>query len=406
MISRLCRCLLTFPVLLATFSPALADDAPPNLGVCAKAIQPFVDNHTIPGAVMLVADKDKVLDLEAVGYADLATQKPIETNDEFWIASMSKAFTATAIMMLSDEGKLSVNDPVEKYLPDFHGQVVIDPKDPTHTPHPADHPILIREILSHTSGLYQIAQDKTDEDRMPVKDYAALYAKEPLIYQPGTNYRYTNDGPNTAAAIVEVVSGMPFEQFLQDRIFTPLGMTNTTFWPSAEQLARLPKSYTPNPTTHELTEITKIPSLTYPLDDHTKRFPFPAGGLFSTADDIRKFCQMYLNDGMYEGKRYLSHEAIQALTTKETGDKVAATYGFCWKIADGMYGHNGADGTNMNIDPKIGVITVLMVQRTQKQPPELLENFRTAADSLVPNGSEGSKSVDTEGAAGVTPLNQ
>jgi CubicO group peptidase (beta-lactamase class C family) len=393
---------LVLPAFLALSAGLRADDAPaPDSGKTAKALQPFIDNQTVAGAVLLVANKDQVIDLEAVGYSNLATRKPMAVGDEFWIASMSKAFCASLVMMLAEEGKLSIDDPVEKYIPEFQGQMVIDPKDPTHTPHTPDHPIKIRELLDHTSGLTMTPLIKgAAGDRLSLKDETALYAKEALQFQPGTKFRYTNEGPNTAGRIVEIVSGMPYEQFLQERLLTPLGMTNTTFWPNAEQLSRLAETYHFDPATQQLVDLPKLASLSYPLDNHTKRFAFPAGGLFSTAEDVCKFCQMLLNDGVYNGKQYLSPESIHLMTTKETGDQVSSPYGFCLKVDEDGFGHAGADGTNMYIDKKIGLITVFMVQRVQKSPPALLLAFRKAANSLVPNGDEGSTDVNTVGGAG------
>ena len=127
-------------------------------------------------------------------------------------------------MMLVDEGKVKLDDPVEKYLPEFKGQMVVDPTDPTHTPHPAKHPIIIREIMSHTSGIPFRPLDETGPlDTRPLAKEVAVYASHPLIFQPGTAYSYSNAGIGTAARIVEVVSGTPYETFLQQRLFDPLG---------------------------------------------------------------------------------------------------------------------------------------------------------------------------------------
>jgi len=125
-----------------------------STGAIAARLQPFVDDHTMAGAVVLVASKDKVVDLEAVGYADLAAKRPMSTNDLFWIASMTKPLTATALMMLVDEGKVNVNDPVEKYVAAFKGQMFMAKRDDNHALlKKPQHPILVREILTHTSGL-------------------------------------------------------------------------------------------------------------------------------------------------------------------------------------------------------------------------------------------------------------
>jgi CubicO group peptidase (beta-lactamase class C family) len=153
---------------------------------------------------------------------------------------------------------------------------------------------------------------------------------------------------------------MPYETFLDKRLFGPLGMKDTTFWPNEEQVARLAKSYKPNAEKTGL-EATTIGQLTYPLSDR-KRQPMPAGGLFSTADDVGRFCQMVLNGGIYKGKRVLSEDAVKQMTSKQTGDAVKTGYGLGWSTNADSYGHGGAFATNMSINTKRGLITVFLVQ--------------------------------------------
>ena len=361
---------------------------PPSSSIIAAKLQPFVDEHTMAGAVVLVATKDKVLDLEAVGYADLAQNKPMQTDDIFWIASMSKPMTATALMMLVDEGKVSVDDPVERYLPEFKGQMVIDPKDLAKTPHPPNHPILIRNILSHTSGLPPISPvEKPTLDLLPLSEAVRAHARDALRFQPDTEYEYSNAGINTAGRIVEVVSGMPYEKFMEERLFQPLGMKDTTFWPNAEQLKRLAKSYKENAAKNGLEEL-NIGQLHYPLDDTKVRFPMPAGGLFSTASDVAKFGQMILNGGMFEGKRYLSEAAVHQMTSRQTGNNIKASYGFGWSVGDRGFGHGGAYKTDLHIDPRLGLVTVFMVQQGSNWPnsdgSKILPAFHAAAAAEAP----------------------
>src|SRR5262249_4277776 len=154
------------------------------------------------------------------------------------------------------------------------------------------------------------------------------YAMTPLVFEPDSKYQYSNAGINTAGRILEVVSGMPYETFLDKRLFGPLGMKDTTFWPNEEQLTRLAKSYRPNAAKTELEEI-KITQLKYPLGDR-QRQPMPAGGLFSTASDVGRFCQMVLNGGTFQGKRYLSEDAVKQMTSKQTSEAVKESYGLGW----------------------------------------------------------------------------
>ncbi|MGD0814784.1 MAG: serine hydrolase domain-containing protein [Verrucomicrobiota bacterium] len=329
----------------------------------AAALQPFVASHSLAGAVTLVASSNKILDVSCVGYSDVRARKAMQPETIFWIASQSKSMTAAAFMMLVDEGKVNVDDPVEKYLPEFRGQMVIAEQDGARTvlKKPA-HPILIREVLSHTSGLpFRSRVEEPTLDGLPLREAVMSYALSPLQFEPGTKYQYANAGLNTAARIIEVVSGMPYEEFMKKRLFGPLGMKDTTFWPTEKQVRRIAKSYQPTKVRTGLEEIT-ISQLHYPLTDRAIRFPMPAGGLFSTAHDVARFCQMILNGGELGGKRYLSEKAVKMMTSKQTGDAVQENYGFGWAVGTDWAGHGGAESTNMEIDRKHGLIFVYMVQ--------------------------------------------
>jgi CubicO group peptidase (beta-lactamase class C family) len=359
--------------------------------------------------VSLIATKDRILDLEAVGLADVAKQTPMRTNDVFWIASMSKAITASAMMMLVDEGKVRLDDPVEKYLPEFKGQTVrlaVQPATQSAAGPRADqnaanakisvssvgtrveedHPITVREIMSHTAGLpFSSTIEHGILDTRPLRDAVAQYGREPLILQPGTQYRYANEGLNTAGRIIEVVSGIPYETFLQDRVFNPLGMVDTTFWPTPEQIARIPKSYESDG--HGGLVAIPIEQLTYPLDRHSNRFPMPAGGLFSTAVDMMRFCQMLLNGGVFDGNRLLSVEAVRSMTTKETPSVVKQAYGFGLSVGPDEFGHGGAYKTDMTVDTKRGLVTIFMVQKADDWPAgderRVAKAIQEKADSML-----------------------
>ena len=203
-------------------------------------LQPFVEKGELAGAVALVTDKDKVLSVDAVGFADIAKGVKMKPDAMFWIASQSKPMTATAVMMVLDEGKIALNDPVEKYLPEFHGQMVVAERDNDHVLlRKPLHPITIREVLSHTSGLpFKSAVEEPTLDGLPLAAAVRSYAAAPLQTEPGTHYQYSNAGINTAARIIEVVEGMKYEDFMQQRLFDPLGMKHTTFWPSASAARR------------------------------------------------------------------------------------------------------------------------------------------------------------------------
>ncbi len=251
-------------VLLGLSANSPRSDEPP----IARRLQPFVDRGTLAGAVVLVATRDKVLSLETVGYSDVAAKTPMRDDAFFWIASMSKPITATALMMLVDEGKVSLDDPVAKHLPEFRDQMVVVEKTLTRVVlKKPSHAITVREILSHTSGLpFSSALEQPTLDLLPLRVAVGSYAMTPLQFEPGTRYQYSNAGLNTAGRIVEVVAGMPFEEFLESRLFRPLKMNDTTFRPTDRQVSRLAKAYKPTADKTALEE-TKITQLAYPLTD-------------------------------------------------------------------------------------------------------------------------------------------
>jgi len=333
-----------------------------------SVLQPFVDRHELAGAVALAASRDKILGVEAIGCADIAKQKPMTTDAVFWIASMSKPVTATAVMLLVQEGKVRLDDPVGKYLPEFDPRIMAASPDGTQVllqrPH---HPITVRQLLGHRSGMqFKSSLETPTLDLFPLELRVRSYALEPLMAEPGAEFSYSNAGINTAARIVEVVSGMRFEEFLQRRLFDPLGMTDTTFWPNDAQVARLAKSYKPNATATDLEETT-ISQLHYPLTDRSRRYPMPAGGLFSTASDLVKYCQMLLNGGTYSGWHFLSAASIKEMTINQSGPADLgygySAYGLGFELqASGAYGHPGAYATDMTIDPGHGLVTIWLVQ--------------------------------------------
>ena len=347
----------------------------------AASLQPFINRGELAGATTLVATVDGVSSLQAVGFADREAGRPMRTDSVFWIASMSKPITATALMMLVDEGKVRLDDPVERHLPEFRGQRlsagVVDGRAAFKKP---AHPITVREILSHTSGLpFSTDKEKPTLDLHTLAERTRSYAATPLEAEPGTRYRYSNAGFNTAGRIIEVVSGQAYEDFLDERLFRPLGMTDTTFRPDAGQIARLATSYKPGPGGETL-EPFKITQLKYPLDDPGRR-PMPAGGLFSTASDMGRFCRMILNRGEWEGKRLVSEQSVAEMTRKQTGS-LPENYGLGWSITGSSFGHGGAYATNKAIDPTHGRVFVFLVQHAgfpHDRGGEILSTFLKAA---------------------------
>ena len=351
----------------------------------AAVLQPFVDRHELAGAVTLVATAERVLDLEAVGWADVATKRPMATDCLFWIASQSKPLAATALMILVDEGKVGLDDPVVKYLPEFKQQWLVAESDDAHMLlKKPQHPIAVRNLLNHTSGmLYKTPVEQPTLDGLPLDARMRVYVMSPLQFEPGTKHLYANAGINTAARIVELVSGMAYEKFLAERVLVPLGMKDTTFRPTAAQLGRLAKAYKQRADGTAFEEA-PIPQLRYPLDDPTRCIQ-PVGGLFSTAEDLLNFYRMILNGGVFAGRRILSEEAVRQMTSKQTGD-LPQNYGFGFDTGGGRVGHGGTFGTVSSLDRASGRITIFMIQHAG--PPAVLNSFlpvfRKAAEAAFP----------------------
>jgi len=348
-----------------------------KLNQIPQVLQKYVDNKTISGAVALVADSKSVRFCKAVGYSDLKSMRKMRDDDLFWIASMTKPITAVAVMMLQDEGKLNINDPVEKYLPEFKNQWMIKERtnDQLVLVKPP-RPITIKDLMTHTSGLNDITPPRA---HCSLAELVMAYSQLPLKFPAGSRWEYSNSGINTLGRIVEVVSGKPYEQFMEERIFKPLGMRNTTFWPSASNLSRIAKSYEPDKESGGLKE-TQIFLIQGDLTDK-RRTPFPAWGLYSTAKDLCNFYQMMLNKGVFNGKRILSESAVNEMTQTQTGDlKTGFTDGMSFglgfavvkepqgvtgMLSKGTFGHGGAYGTQSWADPQKGVIYILMIQRSK-----------------------------------------
>jgi len=280
-------------LLLPAFALAAEPNEPGNPAIRA-AVEKFIDAQDISGAVTVVAAKDKLLAVDTIGLADIAKKKPMEPDSLFWIASMTKPLTAVSILMLQDEGKLKVSDPVEKFIPEFAALK-------TPTGRPAQ--ITIEQILTHTSGLGEGGSGAI-KSAHTLRDLIPIYLASPMQYEPGARWKYTQSGINVAARIVEVTSGLPFDEFVNKHILKPLGMKHTTFYPNKKQRSHLATPYIKDKETGILTA---APYAAYGIKGQP---PFGNAGLFSTGPDYARFCQMLLNGGTLKGKRYLSPAAF------------------------------------------------------------------------------------------------
>jgi CubicO group peptidase (beta-lactamase class C family) len=387
---------LPFLLSLTISTAALAEphlDAT-KLAEVPKRMQEFVEKDEIAGAVTLVLQHGRVAQLAAVGKSDLASGRALKPDDLFWIASMTKPMTAVCVLILQDERKLSIEDPVEKYLPEFKGEwVVSEFGEDRRVLVKSPRPITLRDLLTHTSGLGDV---KSPRPHSTLAELCMAYAREPLFFPPGSKWNYCNSGINTLGRIVEIVSGQPFAEFLQQRVLDPLGMKDTTFWPTPAQAARLAKSYQRNKE-GKLEEISVF-FTEGPLSDK-QRTPFPSGGLYSTAEDVAAFYQMMLNGGAFSGRTILKTETVALMTTTQSGNlKTGFVEGMSWglgfqvvkeprgvtaSLSPGSFGHGGAYATQSWADPKRDLIFVLMIQRAGLPNGDASEMRKVFQDTAV-----------------------
>lgn len=367
---------------------AAGQEAPASKEV-SVAMQPYLDKFRLAGFLSIIADRQgRVGYRNAAGFADVEARKPISEDNVFWVASMTKMFTGAAVMMLVDEGKVSLDDPVTKFIPELDKWMVVAESDADHVLlKPVARPVTIRHLLSHTSGLAGLSelQREVGADTTPLRVRALSSVTGPLQSQPGERYAYGNQGMNIAARVVEIVSETAYEDFLRKRIFGPLGMSETTFWPTEAQVARLAKAYGRNEAGTGCV-LGSVGFLTPPFGDHAHRFPEAGGGLFSTTHDILRYGMMLANNGELEGKRYLSPEAMAELKKEQTG-KTKVNYSLGYHLRNGMFGHDGAYGTDLSVDPETGMIAIFMVQCTGGDQWEARDLFlKTAADVFKKGG--------------------
>jgi CubicO group peptidase (beta-lactamase class C family) len=353
-----------------------------------------VKHGNIPGAVALVARNGKIVYHKAFGMADNQSGRAMKTDDIFRIASQTKAVTATAVMMLWEEGKFRLDDPISKFIPEFKGPVLIksfNPKDTTFVPEPAKSEITIRQLLTHTSGIGYGFIDGDEQFRMiyhkagitdafttknvTLDQNIRKLAKMPLHHNPGEKFTYS-EGLDVLGLLVEIVSGMPFDKFLKTRLFDPLGMSDTWFYLPDEKASRLVSVQEPKDGSW-----IKFPVTSYDPDYPVKgaKSYFPGGaGLCSTAKDYATFLQMYLNGGELNGQRILSRTTVQAIMGNQNytvyGEQAESYYGLAFGVlkergaesggqgSAGTFSWGGYFNTSYFADPKENTIGILMKQ--------------------------------------------
>lgn len=368
--------------------------SPERLARIDSMLTESVRQGKIPGAVALVARKGKIVFYRAFGMADNQAGREMEKDAIFRIASQSKAITATAVMMLWEEGRFRLDDPISKYIPEFKNPQVLrdfNPVDSSYTTVPAASEITIRELLTHTSGIGYGMIDGDDRFRkiyqkagiidafttadVTVAENIKKLAKMPLHHNPGEEYTYS-EGLDVLGYFIEKVSGMPFDQFLRKRLFEPLGMNDTWFYLPEEKASRLVTVQKP-----EEGKWVKYPTTFYDTDypvTGAKKYFAGGAGLSSTAKDYATFLQMYLNGGELNGKMILSPTTVRAImgdqNYKVWGADAESYYGLAFSVTTRRgeeKGGNGSEGTfrwggyfntSYFADPREDVIGILMKQ--------------------------------------------
>ena len=391
---------------LAATSGAGAMVTPAEVGLSSElleritsALQRSIDDGRIAGGVALVARHGKVVYLKAVGMADRDAKRPMRTDNLFRICSMSKPITSVAVMMLYEEGRFTLNQPVSDFIPEFKKMKVLDPPYPQDKTSPpgalvdAKRPITIRHLLTHTSGLtYQwsprLGKSYRDaaigsgilQHEGTIGDAVKRLAAQPLLFQPGDAWEYSL-ADDVLGYLVEVVSGMPLDKFLQERIFGPLGMKDSCFFLPDEKVPRLATAYTYYPEKglqpiHEK-EVVKEGefnfSADYPYRGQRTYFS-GGGGLSSTAEDYYRFCKMMLNGGQLNGTRLLSRKSVELVSQNQVQGKLDEMgYGLGFGVTSeprfltelgsvGSYYWGGFYYTSFVIDPKEDLIAIFMGQ--------------------------------------------
>lgn len=345
-----------------------------------ERMKSFVDKGRAAGMVTLLAHKGKVVQLSAIGFQDLESQKPMKEDTIFQIASMTKPITCIGVMILAEDGLLSITDPVEKFLPGFAKLQIREKADgDIEEIRKPKRKITIRDLMTHTSGMGGGYPEGFNE-LFNKRDHTLAEAVEAfptrfLDFEPGTKWGYSNMGIATLGRIIEIVSGKSYEDFLAERIFNPLGMNDTHFSVPESKHGRMATIYR--------LDGDKLAKADVDLHRAGAKYPAPEGGLYSTAPDLLRLYQMMLNGGLGggspDGKRILTKHSVELMTSNHTDDLKAGFspgvgYGLGWSVVRnvegmfrlnsiGTYGHGGLWKTYGWIDPKKELVGIILMQR-------------------------------------------
>jgi CubicO group peptidase (beta-lactamase class C family) len=356
-----------------------------------QMIQRRIAAGDIAGAVTVVARNGRIAHLSAQGVMDIQSKQPMSTASMFRIASMTKPVIGTSVMMLVEEGKLHLNDPVWRYIPTFRNMkvAVAQPEGrgdargggPRFYTVPAQRDITIKDLLTHVSGLGSGPMGNSEIEKVARKegetlaDYIPRLGGTALEFQPGSRWTYSpGAGFETLGRIIEIASGMPLDKFFRARIFDPLGMKDITFWPTDAQMPRVASVYLRD--ANGLLNRQQTPNDTFGKNVYFRG----SGGLYSTAEDYVPLGMMLANGGELNGKRLLSRKAVEMMSAAHVLDTLPGRpagegYGLSVRVvtnhaargtmlSDGTFGWTGAQGTHFFVDPKEHMVGVLMVQTT------------------------------------------
>ena len=350
--------------------PEAAGMNPARLALIPVRMKEFVAAGKTAGVVTLVARHGHVASLEAVGYQDLESKTPMRTDTLFRLASVTKPVTCAGIMILVDEGRLSLIDPVEKFLPEFKG-LKLNPCE-TRAGYNCElvtptRPVNVLDLMTHTSGL-PAGAPASGEPPNTLAERVASVRGATLLFEPGTAWNYSNIGFAALGRIIEVVAGRPYDGFLAERIFQPLAMKDTFFFVPPDKAKRVASVYR-----YETDGLHLVPM-------PPPKFPAPEGGLFSTAGDMARFHQMLLGKGTLDGQRILSAAAVDAMTSSQTGSMKAGFapgvgHGFGFEVVRetlgtfrynsiGSFVKGGAYRTYGWVDPAKDLVGIIFMQRT------------------------------------------
>lgn len=365
------------------------------LAAPSTLLRDFVADGKIAGAVAGIFHRGQTTVI-AAGVEDLARRTPMQSRTLFRIYSMTKPVTAVAVMMLHDEGRFALTDPVAKFIPEFDAVMVVDA--PGAAPRRPVRAITVEDLLLHTAGLSHRTSDlykrldvRSRADSLP--EFIRKITRAPLMEDPHTRFRYS-EATTVLGRLVEVWSGQPFDAFVTARVLKPLGMTDTSFWVDTEHVARLATVYTPSPAGQLLPmEIEPVPFTTRPA------LLEGAVGLVSTVPDYLRFCQMLLNRGELDGQRVLRAETVDRIVRNGLPDDARKARGgrMGWGLANvnvadtgdgatpasGEYGWDGTAGTIFWINPATQSAIVLMTQSVPANPDNLRQRFKAAVDQAL-----------------------